>query len=137
MNRTDLQQLAELRIREAESLLNASLFDGAYYLAGYAVECALKACFAKKTKEYDFPDKALVNQAYTHNLAQLVRVAGLDGDLQQEIQSDPVFEINWLVVKDWSEEARYQRHAERKVRDFYRAIVDRRKGVLTWLKGHW
>jgi HEPN domain-containing protein len=30
-------------------LLEAGLYAGAYYLAGYAVECALKACIAKKT----------------------------------------------------------------------------------------
>jgi HEPN domain-containing protein len=51
MNRTDLQQLAELRIKEARILLDGDSYSGAYYLAGYAIECALKACIAKRTKE--------------------------------------------------------------------------------------
>jgi len=38
-------------------LLRLGLFDGAYYLAGYAVECALKACIAKGTQRFEFPDK--------------------------------------------------------------------------------
>jgi len=42
MNRADFQQLADERISEAAVLLAASKFSGAYYLAGYAVECALK-----------------------------------------------------------------------------------------------
>jgi HEPN domain-containing protein len=40
MNRADFQKLAELRIREAKVLLDSKHYEGAYYLAGYAVECA-------------------------------------------------------------------------------------------------
>jgi HEPN domain-containing protein len=68
MNRTDLQEIAEIRLRESKALLAAGLFDGTYYLAGYAVECALKACIAKRTQEHDFPDKKLVNDSHTHDL---------------------------------------------------------------------
>lgn len=50
MFRKDFQDLAMVRVREAEMLLAAGLFDGAYYLAGLAVECALKACIAKATQ---------------------------------------------------------------------------------------
>ena len=137
MNRLDLQQLAQLRVREAETLLSASKFDGAYYLAGYAVECALKACIARRTKRFDFPDRKLVDRAYTHNLSQLVGVAELQGALERRMEVDATFAVNWALVKDWSEEARYQLHDETKVRDFWRAVVDRRKGILAWLKAHW
>ena len=68
MKRSDFQKLAEIRIAEAEILLKAKKYDGAYYLAGYAVECALKACVAKRTARYDYPDKDLANQCYTHKL---------------------------------------------------------------------
>jgi HEPN domain-containing protein len=44
MNRDDFQQLADVRIAEAAVLLAQGNYDGAYYLAGYAVECGLKAC---------------------------------------------------------------------------------------------
>jgi hypothetical protein len=44
VNRAEFQKLADLRAREAGVLLAARCYDGAYYLAGYAVECALKAC---------------------------------------------------------------------------------------------
>lgn len=137
MNRTDLQELAELRIKEAGALLQASLYDGAYYLTGYAVECALKACIAKQTREHDFPDRAVVNKSYTHNLAELVGVAGLKPELERRIVQDAAFEVNWSLVKDWSEEARYQRHTERKARDYFNAVVDTQTGVMTWLKDHW
>lgn len=57
MNRADLQALSRLRIKEARLLLKHRQFEGAYYLTGYAIECALKAAIAKRTAKYDFPDK--------------------------------------------------------------------------------
>lgn len=54
MNRKTFQVLANLRIREAQALLRAKEFSGAYYLVGYAVECGLKACIAKGVKKHDF-----------------------------------------------------------------------------------
>jgi hypothetical protein len=45
--RRDFRTLAELRAEEARVLLRSRRQLGAYYLAGYAVECALKACIAK------------------------------------------------------------------------------------------
>jgi HEPN domain-containing protein len=77
MNRTDLQDVAMRRLRAAESLLNDQHWDSAYYLAGYAVECGLKACIAKQFREHDFPDKKTVNESYTHDLTKLVNLAGL------------------------------------------------------------
>jgi HEPN domain-containing protein len=57
MNREDLKRLSLIRIREAHVLLKASEYSGAYYLAGYSLECALKACTAKSVQRFDFPDK--------------------------------------------------------------------------------
>jgi hypothetical protein len=48
MNRAELQQLAEARLADAQVLLEAGRLDGAYYLLGYVVECALKSCIAKQ-----------------------------------------------------------------------------------------
>ena len=70
-------------------------------------------------------------------MSQLVGVAGLKDELDNKTQSDATFAVNWAIVKDWTEEARYERHGEVKVRDFLRAIVDRKKGVLSWLRDHW
>lgn len=83
MNRSDLQALARVRLAEAQALVRAARPDGAYYLAGYAVECALKACIARQTQRYEFPDKKIVDASYTHNLKELVRVANLE-DLRRD-----------------------------------------------------
>ena len=85
MNRADFQQLANLRIAEAKALLAAGFPAGAYYLAGYAVECAIKACIARTVQQYDFPDKDKVNESYQHNLVRLLKPAGLESELKDEI----------------------------------------------------
>ena len=84
MNKTELENLASIRIKEAEILLTADCYQGAYYLAGYALECILKACIAKQVKEFDFPDKKLANDSYTHKLANLVITAGLKEKLVEQ-----------------------------------------------------
>jgi HEPN domain-containing protein len=72
VNQKILQALADARVADARTLLNAKRFDAAYYLAGYAIECALKACIATKTERHDFPDKDFARDVYTHNLVDLV-----------------------------------------------------------------
>jgi len=137
MNRKDLKELARIRLREARVLLRNEQYEGAYYLCGYVVECGLKACIAKHTKQYDFPDKDTVNASYTHSLTTLVKVAGLKPAWDQEIKGDPEFEINWAVVKEWSETSRYERHTKKEAQDLYSAITNKNHGVLRWIKQHW
>ena len=138
MNRFDLQKLAELRMKEANALLDAGCFEGAYYLAGYAVECAIKACIAKLTKEFDFPDKETVNRSYTHKLEQLIQVAQLKEELEKESAANPTIERYWNAVKDWKEEVRYELEvSEARARNFYQAITDADNGVMQWLKKSW
>jgi HEPN domain-containing protein len=138
MNRSDLQALTEIRIAEAKALLDARMPEGAYYLAGYAVECAVKACIAKLTKEHDFPDKELASQIYTHKIKQLVKAAGLEPEWKKEIKANKEFRDNWQVVKDWSEEVRYSSRVSPKLAlDLYNAITDSKAGVLEWLKKWW
>ena len=137
MNRAGFQQLAELRLREAEALLAAGLPDGAYYLAGYAVECALKACIAKRTREHDFPEKKLVNDSHTHNLKELLRLAELKTELDSVLDADPEMRSNLETVQDWSETARYQRKTVLDTRALLMAIEDREGGPLPWIRLHW
>ena len=138
MNRSDLQGISQLRVEEAKLLLDNGYFAGAYYLLGYAVECALKARIAKRTQRYDFPDRKMVNDSYTHDLEKLLRVSGLKAELQKEVQSNPSLALNWATVKDWSEESRYTiAISEPAARDFYVAVTAKKTGVLPWLKKWW
>lgn len=119
-------------------LFEAGRYAAAYYLLGYAVECALKACIAKQIKEYDFPDKQLVLDSYTHNLEQLLRVSGVKREIELRMSADKAVEVNWTTVKDWTEAARYDKNVPAiKARDLLNAVTDPTSGVLTWLKTVW
>ena len=63
-NETDLRALSGLRRREALALLRGDFPAGAYYLIGYAVECALKGCIARSTLKHDFPEKTRVRRIW-------------------------------------------------------------------------
>ncbi len=88
MNRGIFQQISDTRRREAATLLKARHYSGAYYIMGYAVECALKACVAKQVRRYDFPDKTLANKAFTHHLGNLMSLCGLDFELKKEMEAN-------------------------------------------------
>ena len=135
MNKTELENLAAIRIKEAEILLTADCYQGAYYLAGYALECTLKACIAKQVKEFDFPDKKLANDSYTHNLANLVITAGLKQKLTEQEKQNKEFRLNWAIVIEWSEESRYKfAITKQDAHDLFTAITDNESGILPWLK---
>lgn len=138
MTKTDLEQLVEIRLKEAQALLSLDNFHGAYYLAGYSLECALKVCIAKQVNQYDFPNKQLATKSHTHKLSDLVGVAGLKQKLTEREQKDEAFTLNWAVAKDWSEKSRYDCNInEPKARDFLDAITNDESGVLAWLKMYW
>lgn len=137
MNRNAFQQISRIRTREARALLDAGHYPGSYYLIGYAVECALKACVSKQVKRYDFPDKKLANEAFTHDLEKLVRISGLAPDFERERRTNLDLELNWAVVKDWSESIRYEISvSEAQARDLYSACTGR-NGILPWIKKRW
>ena len=137
MTRTDFQNLARTRLADARLLLRGGRFDAAYYVLGIAVECGVKACIARKTNKYDFPDKELANQSYTHELTKLVRVAGLERDLDAALATNPSFRANWLIVKDWSVESRYTQTGQARALALNGAVNQRGNGVMSWIRLHW
>jgi hypothetical protein len=104
VNRRDFQKLAEVRLKDAQVLLTAHQFDGAYYIGGYAVECALKACICRSTPGHEFPPRETHGTFYIHDLEGLVKVAGIDAYWERDCQADETLAQYWAVVKDWKED---------------------------------
>lgn len=135
--REQLKSIAVMRLHEARVLLNTSNYSGAYYLSGYAIECGLKACIAKETKRFEFPDKSFSSDCYTHDLEKLIGLAGLRIKLKNEQDADQDFKDNWATAKDWNEISRYEEHDKMEAIDLYSAISGRNHGVLRWVKKYW
>ncbi len=138
MDRTRLQQLAEIRLKDAEVLLSDGRWQAAYYLLGYSIEGALKACVAKQFKEYEVPDKKLVNSFYTHRLDELLTISGVKSELENQTRRDVNFALNWNLVRDWTEAARYDLDvAEASARNMHEAVTHAASGILPWLRTQW
>lgn len=136
--RAEFQQLADERLGEAKALLDLGKWAGAYYLAGYAVELALKACIIKTLMATDaFPDREFSKNCYTHAIEKLVELAKLGAARKAATDADQVLLANWSTAKDWSEEKRYHRIDEVEAEALYTAIADDKHGVLQWIKTQW
>jgi HEPN domain-containing protein len=134
-----LQRLAKLRLDEAKQLANHGHFSGAYYIAGYAVECALKALIAVQFREHEIPDKSLVDKVYTHNLGALLSLSGLAESFDAARQGDPELDRRWSIVKNWSEQARYSIWTEAQALAMIDAIDGNGEtgGLFQWLSARW
>jgi len=137
MNRADFQKLAELRLGEAKVLLDSKRYEGAYYLIGYAVECALKACIAKHTKEHDFPARNS-ERLYIHDLSILLKFSQLEKEHRENSDENEDFRLNWAIVKDWKEDARYSWEISKdQAETLYLAVTDGKDGIMPWLQKWW
>jgi HEPN domain-containing protein len=136
VTRYDFQKLGLIRLEEARVLLRDEKYAGCYYLSGYVVECGLKACIARLTRRYDFPDRSLQG-VYTHNLTQLLNMAKLAVAQTSEAKRDDKFKFNWQAAKDWNEQSRYESPGKKQAEELFDAVANRKHGVLRWIRQHW
>jgi hypothetical protein len=137
--RTTFQKLAQLRIDEANALLAHRQPSGAYYLAGYAIECALKAVIAKQFRGDEIPDKALVNDIYSHDLSKLLGLAGLEPELNAARRADSELDRRWSIVKNWKEQARYSIWTDKDASSIIDAVAGDglAGGLFQWVAARW
>ncbi|MBP3959428.1 hypothetical protein J8F10_29645 [Gemmata sp. G18] len=142
MNRLQLQRLAIIRLDDAAALIDKQRWSAAHYLAGYAIECGLKACLLKYLGEsgaiYSDPSylKKLAD-CWTHDLAKLVNLAGLDADFGAARGASAALDGFWSIVKDWKETSRYEERTETEARALYEAVSHAPNGVFPWIQSRW
>jgi len=132
--REELKELAQLRLREAEALFVAGLYDGCVYLCGYVVELALKACICTTLAIPEYPDKRLF---LTHDFDELKLLAGLQIQISM---ANPALLQSWSVATQWKPEQRYQpagTYGQRQAEGVLEAIKADPDGVLQYLSRRW
>ncbi len=139
MNRVQAREFAEAWVADAKALLDAGRWHAAYYLAGYAVECGLKACILAHIDNTGiiFQDKKFAERCFTHDIEALVKAADLETTRGIDIAATPELGLNWQVVKDWNVDIRYQARSEPEARRLYEAVTDSANGVLPWIRARW
>jgi hypothetical protein len=88
LTKTDLETLAQIRLEDSLLLFQANRSSSAYYLCGYAVELALKACIAALIQANTIPEKGFINAIYTHRLESLLSTAGLLPQFQVDTKAN-------------------------------------------------
>lgn len=137
MKRADLQALAQAKIDDATLLLERKRGGSAFHLAGYAVELGLKACVARQISSDTIPDKAILKGVLTHDLGDLVGLAGLRDELRAAQKSDPEFSANWGIVAQWTPESRYRMIILIEAQYLVQAIAAPTHGVMEWIRRYW
>lgn len=144
-----LQQLTQQRLDEADDLLGINRVDAAFYLAGYAIEMALKAAICKTLDQPDFykPDRTLkgsrlvqdkvLREFKTHNYNDLLVLSGLSNKLDDAMAVDPQIETAWRFIQQtkWSENDRYVigRVTASEATTFLWTV----KTITTWISTYW
>lgn len=139
-SRIELKEISLKRLKEVKALYDKGLYDGAKYLSGYVVETALKARICK-ILDSDYPETGEISKSYlTHKIDHLVKLGGLQKILDQALNSNLNFKLNWSLVTGWSEALRYKpigSSTQTHVQDLITALEDKQDGVLTWIKKRW
>jgi HEPN domain-containing protein len=139
--RSELKRLAEMRLAEAKSLIDNRYYDGAIYLAGYALEMALKARICKVLDLEEYLDTGEISKSFkTHDFDILRKLSGLERKFDEATKSNPSLHKNWSVVTKWEETYRYKPVGYSKkenAQDIINALEDSKDGVLTWIKKYW
>jgi hypothetical protein len=102
----ELQNLCRDRVKEAEALTKAKLYDGAYYLCGYAIEIGLKKRISQTLRWKDgYPrtegEFKNLTSFKTHDLDVLLHLSGIEDKIKKTCFSE------WSIVTAWKPEIRY------------------------------
>lgn len=132
--------MAEERVLDAAALLAGGRWSFAYYVAGYAVECALKSCVLARMIYTGgvFRDRKFSEWCWTHDFADLVKLAGLTDELNGELSrpGNP-FAAHWGLTAQWRETSRYEVKTQAEARALFEAITADPDGVLKWIRNFW
>ncbi len=131
--------MAEERLEDARALLAGGRWEFAYYAAGYAVECALKACLLARMihTAWVFEERWKAQDCLTHDFTELIRLAGLTAELGTQMAAGGPFSRNWDESIKWKVTSRYESKSETEAKVLYAAIADDPDGVLKWIRRYW
>jgi hypothetical protein len=132
-----LQTLSIQYEQDARLLLSNRRHGAANQLIGLALETAFKAVIAKHMLAETIPDKKLIDDTYSHDLAKLCAVAGLSDQLAVDRQANPKLDTSWSIIKDWRIESRYAIVDEASVANLHESAVDEVSGLLQWIRHFW
>lgn len=139
----EIKNLADLRLEEAEILLNNGKSNGAFYLLGYTIELYLKSKICRLLNIDDLFDERCnlkryfegKNPFFSHDLNTLLVFSGLKRKFDEaKSENQVLFKTTSMLIDVWSEKSRYD--IQPKNEDDVRVAIELLKdenGLLTWI----
>jgi hypothetical protein len=139
----EIKNLADLRLEEAQILLENGKTNGAFYLLGYTVELNLKYKICKMLNIDDlFDEKCNLkkyfdgrNPFFSHDLNTLLVFSGLKRKFDEDKSNNKMlFKTTSLLIDVWSEKSRYdiQPKNSKDVQDAIE-LLKNENGLLSWI----
>jgi hypothetical protein len=141
----EIKKLAELRLEEAQILLDNGKTNGAFYLLGYTIELYLKYKICKLLNIDNLFDESCNlrkkyfdgrNPFFSHDLNILLVFSGLKLKFDEaKSQNQILFKTTSLLVDVWSEKSRYD--IQPKNKEDVKASIELLKnenGLLSWIQ---
>jgi hypothetical protein len=106
MSPRDLRSLATDRIEDARVLFDSGRVAGSMYLAGYAIECSLKARICDSLGWEELRSDGAYRSMKTHDLVFLLSFTGRESQVLSTAHLS-----YWSLVTKWRPEMRYEHAA--------------------------
>lgn len=84
-----------------------------------------------------FSRKDFSKDCFTHDFGTLVKLAGLQLELDAKIEPNSEFQGFWGTVTNWNETSRYEQNTEQDAKALYHAINTQPNGVMQWIRNYW
>lgn len=101
----------------------------AWSAAGFALECTLKAAIMHREGLNSWPSRDRRRDLYTHNIAELAAILGMQVDAAHPIAPA------WAVVLQWRRDDMYSLRMNQAVAtSLIEAVFSEDDGVATWIR---
>ncbi len=104
MLKSDINKIANARLKDAEILFKRKRYEGAVYICVYAVELRLKYQICKRLNWSEYPPNGSwknYKSFRTHNLDTLLSFTGKEDKIRTQYLAE------WSIVLGWDPDNRY------------------------------
>lgn len=141
----DFKEISQARLKTVAILLDARDWDGASYMMGYVLECALKAVICKTLHLVSYPENTRNDKIdgyfMTHKFDQLLIPSGMEDVFSTRGKPDAFRSWSDFTKEypgDWPgmryDRQRLKQFDEAKVRKLYNDLVGEPDGILATIE---
>lgn len=130
------RHLADEKFKSAMSLKRLGRRVDSAGLLSVCLEAEIKAIIARRERFNTWPSRRERPDLHTHDLARLIRVAGLDEELSRVVREEKLFSGAWRLVKDLTPVLRYSVGviSASQLQEAFDAVQNSQHGVRQWLR---